>query len=221
MRVIIIAGGESTRWANYLGVPKHLAPIFGKPLLHDTIDKIRPYCDDIWVTTQSDVGEIYGCKTIRVTINPDNYDADKFINSSHMWIDDGVNYIFYGDVYFTNYAIIRIFTEVCEWSYFSRFGASPFTLKPYGENFAIKFHGSWCARFREALKEVVKKNQEEETKRSGGWELYRQLCGIDLNKHAVNGHFVDINDFTEDFDYPVDYDNWLKRYKELNSGNTD
>ena len=32
-----IADGDGTRWGNYLGVPKHLAPVDGVPILYRTV----------------------------------------------------------------------------------------------------------------------------------------------------------------------------------------
>lgn len=41
MRVFITAYGESTRWNNYLGVPKHLIPIDDEPLIHRTVRLLK------------------------------------------------------------------------------------------------------------------------------------------------------------------------------------
>jgi len=34
------------------------------------------------------------------------------------------------------------------------------------------------------------------------------MTGIPLGRHELSGHFVEIDDFTDDFDYPVDYERW-------------
>ena len=46
-----------------------------------------------------------------------------------------------------------------------------------------------------------------ETPRGGGWELFHQLHGRTWNNFTV------IDDFTDDFDFPSDYDQWLRRWK--------
>ena len=48
MRILILAAGDGTRWNNYRGVPKHLAPLCGEPILHRTVRMIterRPDAD--------------------------------------------------------------------------------------------------------------------------------------------------------------------------------
>jgi hypothetical protein len=42
------------------------------------------------------------------------------------------------------------------------------------------------------------------------WEVYRLLNNINLAKHDVTNYFVEINDFTDDFDFPNDYNGWIR-----------
>ena len=41
MRIVILCAGDATRWGGYLGLPKHLVPIHGEPLLHRTVRLLR------------------------------------------------------------------------------------------------------------------------------------------------------------------------------------
>ena len=43
-------------------------------------------------------------------------------------------------------------------------------------------------------------------KRGGGWEFYERMHGV------TGDHFVTIDDFTDEFDFPEDYERWMKRY---------
>ena len=47
----------------------------------------------------------------------------------------------------------------------------------------------------------------------GAWAIYRHLQGLPLRKHRCRQNFLDIDDFTEDFDVPEDYDRWIERFE--------
>src|SRR5690606_41440083 len=51
--------------------------------------------------------------------------------------------------------------------------------------------------------------------RNGGWEQYRAMAGLpddQLLHHADHGHATVIDDWTEDLDYPADWDGWCWRW---------
>lgn len=53
-----------------------------------------------------------------------------------------------------------------------------------------------------------------DTWKMDGWEHYRAMTGQEnLNKHTVTTNFVEIDDWTEDFDFPKDLEEWLKNRK--------
>jgi hypothetical protein len=39
------------------------------------------------------------------------------------------------------------------------------------------------------------------------------MTGGDTHIHVVGRRFVEIDDFTDDFDYPDDFDTWLSNYR--------
>lgn len=215
-RIIIIASGEATRWGNHLGVSKHMIPINGKPLLQDTVDKFKAALPEAEIIIASNyLYPISKCIREEVVINSDNYDCDKFINSSHLWNRRGNTIILYGDVFFTHEAVKRILSTHrigYSFDFFSRFAGSQFTGKPYGENFAIVFGHLMNDTMRQALLDNVEYSRNNSGARSGGWEWYRRLVGIPLDEHRITTNFVEIDDFTEDFDTPADFDTWLKNY---------
>ena len=59
---------------------------------------------------------------------------------------------------------------------------------------------------------VVESYQQGRSNRCKGWEVYRYLHSIPLDEHRVTGNFLEINDFTEDFDFPKDLKTWLRNY---------
>ena len=46
-----------------------------------------------------------------------------------------------------------------------------------------------------------------------GWSVYRHLQGIGLRNKKCPGNFLHIDDFSEDFDTPDDYDRWIDRFE--------
>jgi hypothetical protein len=46
----------------------------------------------------------------------------------------------------------------------------------------------------------------------GLWQLYRGMVGLPLDSDIVEDHFVTIDDFTDDFDTPEEYQAWCARY---------
>ena len=56
MKYIIMADGEGKRWKNYNGLPKHLIPVDGEPIIKRTIDQIRSIDDrgDIIITSHNE-----------------------------------------------------------------------------------------------------------------------------------------------------------------------
>ena len=117
----------------------------------------------------------------------------------------------YGDVFFTEFAMIRICSFSGAFVAFGRYDASEITGKAWGEMFAIK------SMSKELIENSLDKALEHFKKglitRVGGWELYRQASKLPLDKHLVNPkNFIEIDDFTEDFDFPQDYDNWIKKW---------
>ena len=64
---------------------------------------------------------------------------------------------------------------------------------------------------QEHVAEALEAHRAGWTNRSSLWEIYRASQGIDLNLHQVGGGFTEINDWTNDFDFPRDYDTWISR----------
>jgi hypothetical protein len=210
-RIIIIAAGEGSRWANYTGVPKHLVDINGLPLLQDTVNKAISITDDILIAC-NEMYNIQGAKSVKADLQPSRRDADKFLSSVQYWEEEARNIILYGDVYFSDYLISVIKLNITDFVFYGRAGASKHTLKNWGELFAISFTKKdfWTMiKYLENLERIAINTEQQ---RIAGWELYRMFTGEDINEHRINGNFINVDDFSEDFDYPIDYDNWKKQY---------
>src|ERR1019366_5619970 len=146
----------------------------------------------------------------RPELNPLNYDCDKFLSSACLWNQEGRTVVLYGDVYFSDDAMQWVMEfQPREWALFARFGRSKLTGKKYGECFAHSFFPEHIAGHMAGLQHIVSAYSRGEIKRCGGWELYRQMERLPLEEHQRKGRFVEIDDWTEDFDCPLDYDRWF------------
>jgi len=221
IRAIIICAGEATRWGNYLNTRKHLIEIEGEKLLHRTVRLLRERgVDDIFVVAKPDTGDLYdvpGSQLYHPNLQPEKYvDADKFLSSEELWSKDGRTLVFYGDCYFTEDAMNTIinFTSK-DWTLFCRPNASKITGTPWGECFAQSFYPDDISRHRAALLRIARLYKEGVINRCGGWEHYRAMVGRSDDKirkpHVMSTNYVEIDDWTDDFDYPKDYDSWLKK----------
>lgn len=218
MRAIIIAAGEATRWNNYMGVPKHLIEIDGEPIIHRTVRLLNERdVNDIYVVGPDDERyRIDGSELYIPNKNPRNHDADKFLNSAPLWHPEDRTVVFYGDVYFTDDAMDKIVaSKIKRWRLFCRFGKSSITGTPYGECFAQSFYPIDITRHRKALEYIAQLREGNVINRCGGWEHARAMHGA--RGRAVRAHrkypgYIEINDWTDDFDKPQDYDRFIENW---------
>lgn len=208
---VVICAGESTRWNNYLGVPKHLVNIGGETVLERIVNLIHQFkTDDVKVSIMvKDLGDeryyIPGATTLEANLTPDNLDADKFLSSMGQWSTNDRTIVFYGDVWFSEEAM----KTIMEWDDkdWILFGSSY-------ECFAQSFYPKDMAKHLQALLDVRDAHVSKKIDRCGGWEHYRQFNGYDLIEHTLDNNFYLIEDMTDDFDFPRDYDEFMKVYNE-------
>lgn len=217
-RVIVICAGEGERWGDHLGVPKHLIEIDGERLIDRTVRLAREHgASEVLIAAKRGDKryDVPGARRVMARLNPDMGDADKFLSSRHLWDPQGRTVVVYGDVYFTPEAMRAILTDDHEdWRLYARFGPSKITGATAGECFAVsaypQHHEEWTA----ALHRVAALWREGKLKRCGGWETYRAMHNLPadrLGKHRKLERRMWINDWTEDFDKPDDYDKWIAR----------
>jgi hypothetical protein len=212
VNILLIAAGSGTRWGNYLGVPKHVAPIRGTTVLGRLVEQFGPHGDVTVVGPDDDRYRIAGSRLVTPTIR--GTDADKFLSSRHLW--DGRTLVVYGDIFLTHPAVARIVSAEDMLTAFGRWSKSRLTGTPYGELFAYNFPAAAQAEVEAALWDIDGWEQSGQTDRSGGWELYQRLNGATVatvRKHKqLPGpcRFVDIDDWSDDFDWPEDYERWKK-----------
>jgi hypothetical protein len=218
MRAIIIAAGDATRWNNYLNTPKHLIEINGEPIIYRTVRLLQDRgISDIHIVGPVDERyKINGCTLFVPNKDTSVFDSDKFLNSQTLWNEKGRTITLLGDVYFTEDAIDSIigFNEI-KWTVFCRFNGSNLTGTKHGELFAQSFYPDDIELHRKNLYYIAELRKNNIIDRCGGWEHYRAMQGLtgsDISIHKNYGNAVEIDDFTEDFDMPSDYDKWISNW---------
>ena len=69
-------------------------------------------------------------------------------------------------------------------------------------------------RYKDAYLKAEDLYEQGRIKNKEWWEHYRLFEEIDPRVHARGEHFTDINDLTDDFDYPEDYERFIKYLNE-------
>jgi len=226
MKAIIICAGEGTRWGDYLGVPKHLIVIEGETLIERSVRLLREngVTDISVVVKEKDPRyEVEGSVQYIAKLNQEeNADADKFLSSKELWNKEGRTIVFYGDCYFTEEAMKQIVSfDKREWTLFCRPNGSRITGAKWGECFAQSFYPEDLQRHEASLHYVAQLYLNKVITRCGGWEHYRAMVGKVMygveKPHVMTTNYVEIDDWTDDFDLPEDYEKWVfNRKRKLN-----
>lgn len=206
--VIIPVGGKGTRWDNHLGVPKYLAPVDDVPILDRTTEQLKTHNDTPIIMKKGKV--VYG-------------EIDKIYSTKEYWADEGKTIILFGDTFFTDEAIDLILNyPMPEFTIFGRIGPSNFSGKGYGELFGASFYPEHVPMILKAIERIVELEKRGAIPIANLWALYRAYHKFPddmMSKHFAGEGFVEIHDFTEDFDWPQDYDRFIEKYKgENNNG---
>ncbi len=213
-RVIIMAAGKGSRWGEG---SKHLIKINNETLLRRTTRQARKYCKDIYITTNTKDYKTVGAKLYFP--NNNNHEIDRFLSNQEIWTKNTI--FLYGDVYYTDDTIKKIFETDCDdFHYFGRIKSNE--IKSYPELFAIIVKDT--ERFKEVC-EKIKKSNSPYLKRGLGWTTYAFLNDKDPDilpqklsnwirehKHTL---LTEINDETEDFDSKEDYLKYLGRIPKI------
>lgn len=207
-RVLILAAGEGSRWNNYRGTQKHKLVIENQVLIERTVKQFLKYCDDVVVVGNDRSYEVDGARCYIPPYHPIWKDMAKFWSSRHIWSDERTVMVF-GDVFFTDKAVKTIMTNQDEWMFFLRKGASRVTGKKWKEIFGISFKGSSNELIKEEILKII---ENKGATKVGGWHLFQSLIGSTVEPEMFEkGGYVNIDDWTEDFDFPEDLDTWEEK----------
>lgn len=210
-RVIVLAAGDGTRWGNFRGVPKHLTIIENKTLLERTCSQFLKYTNDVCVIGVDERYKVEGTSLYLIPSQNTNWkDASKFLSSKNLWLKDGRTILVFGDVYFTSEAVKTIVKNKDPFKFFLRTGPSELSGARWKEIFAFSFNADMARTIGQNLLFLTSMGQVDT---QAGWALYRYMIGPAPSGMFENSHFVEINDWTEDFDFPEDLEIWEKHRK--------
>ena len=201
--VFILAAGSGTRWNNYRGAPKHRLVIEGEVLIERTYRQFSKYADKVIIVANEND---YFAQTYIPPENKSWRDIAKFYSSRDIWTE-GKNILVFADVYFTDDAVERIMNDPYGLSFYLRSKGSHLTKKLWKEIWGIGFEGSSIPILESAILKII---ESKENYSAGGWRLHDQLT---QDKQRFNS--VEIDDWTEDFDFPADIDTWENRRKRV------
>jgi hypothetical protein len=206
--VILMCAGRAERWGRHLGVHKHLVQVDGEPLLDRTLRLVRRHTPAPIVIVAFDPQyERDGCERFEPEHGPlDFCDTDKFLSAESRWAEVGRTVILYGDVFFTEAAMAAILSYAGPHQFFGRRERSYFTGRPWREMFALSFPADERQWLRQQMLRLREDLLSGRSPKGGGWELFHQLHGTKWDNFTV------IDDFTDDFDFPVDFDRWIRRW---------
>lgn len=201
--VFILAAGSGTRWNNYRGGPKHRLLIEGEILIERTYRQFSKYADKVIIVANEEQG------FAQTYIPPENKswkDIAKFYSSRDIWTE-GKNIMVFADVYFTDEAVERIMMDPYGLSFYLRSKGSHLTKKLWREIWGIGFEGFKIPIIESAILKIIESKENYST---GGWRLHDQFT-----QDKQNFNSVEIDDWTEDFDFPKDIDTWEAQRKRV------
>jgi hypothetical protein len=203
-----------------------MAPVLGEPLVHRTLRLFRERCSepDQVVVLRRDAEPLGILEVAEFRISRKETDESyKLTSSAPMWTRSPIVSVF-GDVFFTEAAVDRIVDlKVQDFEWFGRRRGNRYTGSKSGEIFGVKFPASRGHKLLKAAKRVREMRANGAAMQTKAWEIYRLLNNMSLVKLGMQRgqrkikppptwetgpHFHEIDDLTDDFDKPSDYEGW-------------
>lgn len=218
-KIIILCGGFSNRWNNFLGTEKHFVKINGTTLLENTINILSRYNVSINIVVREDIENLYsylGQKLYSISKDCSLLEYYKIKSTYELWNNNGKTVILMGDVWFTKQALKKIIgshsTKLLFWG---RQRKNYHTKCNHGELFAISFSPNSHDLIKSATLTLENLILYQEIKIAGGWGIYNIISGLTylmskekiIKGKALYSNFNNIIDITDDVDTPKDYNN--------------
>jgi len=211
---VVLANGPEDKWGGYLGVPRHFIEIDGERLIDRTVRQFAP-SGPVIVSGPDERYAVEGASWYRPEPEPEHLDADILLSTRDLWSRRERTVLALGDTWFSDAAVVAITSHApMEWTYFGRKDGSRYSETDYGELFALSFWPPNIAGGLSAMLDVLER-QRHGLWRGGLWEHYRVMQGIDPLVHEIRDGFVEIDDETDDFDFPAQYETWLRNYHRM------
>ena len=196
MKYIIMADGKGTRWRNYNDIPKHFIEIGGETLLGRTVRLLNEGDREaeVIITSHDPRYEVPGARRYEPLHNV--LEIDRFTEEL---IEDDVCFL-YGDTYYSQAAMNTILQTGTEDMIF--FGNERSIV-------AIKVKDGEL--FRGHVDNVRRLYLAGEIEKCIGWQVYQSFTGLPFGEKQIGEKFLVLEDGTEDFNSPEDYNRRTKR----------
>lgn len=214
-KALILCAGNGSRWGEYLGVPKQLITINNETLLDRTVRLLNKNGNNnIEIVSNDHRLRLNHCAFYRPSKS--QWIVETLLSTRDLW--KGQTIILLGDVFYTERAIQTIVSFSGRIRIFGRPRPSRYTKCNHGEIFTISFNQDGADQVARCAEKVLHERAD------GGWanlwDLYHSLVGSPLNINQIESKvFNTIDDFTDDFDVPEDYDRSIHRYNFATSAN--
>lgn len=208
MRVFILCAGDGARWDEYLGIPKQHIRIGGETLLERTVRLVKSHdLRDIRIVAHDPRMGVPGCGL--VTPRSSRFTAETLLSVIPRQKIRAVFLL--GDVFYSERTMSAILTCRSDLRVFGRPWPSFWSGRTHGEIFAIAFDSPRRDLIRNACTSTIQRGL------AGGrgnlWNLYQALIGAPFDsKKFESPLFTIIDDITEDFDTPSEYENMIDRF---------
>ena len=211
IRFVIMAGGKEERWRNHLGCHKHLVKIDGETLIDRTLRLLRERGhEDMYLVAKYSEYDREGVRRVP----PLDLENGAVVASQDYWAEDQRTTVLFGDTYFTEAAMDQICQlETQEPTFIGRRRGSRITGCPYQELFGFSLLPENHLAVIHSIEHVKEAMIQGVIRMCAGWSVYRHLQGIGLRNKKCPGNFLHIDDFSEDFDTPDDYERWIERFE--------
>ena len=192
-RFVIMADGKGTRWANYMGVPKHLVEIDGEPIIARTVRMLNEMTDgncEVIITSHDKRYEFAGSRRHEPLNN--NLEIDRFTEEL---IEDRTCFL-YGDTFYTEDALREILEQENEDVLF--FGNTKSIV-------AVNVSDSKV--FEHHVANVRNLFLEGKIQRCVGWQVYQSITEQNFEHKAEIGEkFIVLDNKTTDINTPEEYE---------------
>ncbi len=207
MRILILCG-IGTKWHNYLGVPKQLAPIMGQPLLERTLQQLHDLGHkDIHIISND--SRLHLAHANAFMPGQQAYPVDVLAATEPLWQKEQL--VLLGDVYYTDAVLRTMLSAKTPLMLFGHATRNPYSGKQWGELYGFKFSHNYFAQLKIAIA------QTSIAAKAGGrgklWELHVALLNKPLqNAEGIHGLllknspiFTHMMDLSDDIDTPEEY----------------
>jgi len=216
MKVLIFCAGGSAKWGYYLGIPKPLILLNKESILGRTLRLLKKQkVKDITIVATDPILKQQGYDFFEPQAS--RWFVETLISTEKLWDEHTV--VLMGDVFYTPEALKTILSpNNSSIKFYGRAGKSLFSHKAHGELFGISFSKNDSALIHEHAQKVIK--AAKSMGHGKAWQFYRSIAGFELDqKKTEEKYFVEIDDFTDDFDTPEEYDLAVFRYSLVASKN--